>query len=189
MSGRQDQIAAHRANLEPLFTAGYELIPLNHPDTRDKKGRNVGKAPAKAKWRTLPALSLDDAIGHLAIGGNVGVRLRDTDLVVDVDPRHFAEGDDPLARLLKDFGLPECPTVVTGGGGFHLYLRKPADLSVRGSLEKYPGIEFKTLGRQVVAPGSMHPETRKLYAFDPVSLVALTDAPEAPSGFHRERGL
>ena len=181
--GRRDQIAAHRAHLEPLFRAGYELIPLNHPDASDKRGRNVGKAPAKAKWRTLPALSLDDAVGHLAAGSNVGVRLRDTDLVVDVDPRHFAEGDDPLARLLADFGLPECPAVVTGGGGFHLYLRKPADLSVRGSLEKYPGIEFKTHGRQVVAPGSIHPDTRKRYSVDPMALVALTDAPEAPPGF------
>lgn len=176
----QDDIAAHRAVLEPLFSAGYELIPLHAPDALDRRGRGVGKAPLKPKWRTLPALDLDAAAGHLARGCNVGVRLRDTDLVVDVDPRHFAEGDDPLARLLRDFGLPECPTVATGGGGFHLYLRKPAGAEVRGSLEAYPGVEFKSRGRQVVAPGSVHPETRKLYALDAMALVGFPDAPEAP---------
>lgn len=186
---RQGQIVAHRTDLEPLFMAGYELIPLNAPDALDRKGRNVGKAPIKPKWRTLPALTLDEAVAHLASGHNVGVRLRDTDLIVDVDPRHFAEGDDPLARLLKDFGLPECPTVLTGGGGFHLYLRKPAEVHVAGSLKAYPGIEFKTLGRQVVAPGSIHPETRKVYASDPMALVGPTDAPEAPLGFLGALGI
>jgi hypothetical protein len=113
---RHEDIVAHRAILEPLFSAGYELIPLHAPDAIDRRGRSVGKAPLKPKWRTLPALDLDEVAEHLAHGFNVGVRLRDTDLVVDVDPRHFAECDNPLARLARDFGLPDCPTVATGEG-------------------------------------------------------------------------
>jgi hypothetical protein len=178
--GRQEQIAGFEAMLEPLFASGYELIPLHHPGDLDRKGRKVGKAPLHRKWRTMPALSLEGAVEHLARGGNVGVRLRDTDLVVDVDPRNFAEGDDPLARLRRDFDLPESPAVVTGGGGTHLFLTKPADARVAGSLKAYPGVEFKSLGRQVVAIGSVHPDTRRRYEPDPMALAAFPDVPEAP---------
>ena len=36
----------------------------------------------------MPALD-DKAKARMAAGRNIGVRLRDTDLVIDVDPRHF----------------------------------------------------------------------------------------------------
>jgi hypothetical protein len=102
----------------------------------------------------------------MAKGGNIGVRLRDIDLVVDVDPRHFAEGDDPLARLKADFGLPEAPFVRTGGGGVHLYFRKAAEIAVRGKLNAYKGIDFKSAGGLVVAAGSIHPDSGKPYSLD-----------------------
>lgn len=116
----------------------------------------------------------------MAGGGNLGVRLRGCDLVIDADPRNYAPGDDALRRLRADFGLPDCPTVETGGGGFHLYMRKPEDVEVVGSLQEYPGVEFKSLGRQVVAAGSIHPDTGRLYAWDPLDDDPST-APMAPN--------
>jgi hypothetical protein len=184
-SRRQDDNAARVERTEPSFrayvAARYELIPLHAPDDLDPKGRKVGKAPLHKKWRTLPALSVATALDHLRRGGNVGVRLRETDLVVDVDPRNFVDGDDPLARLEKDLGIDLraiCPTVVTGSNGLHLYLRKPSGFEVRDSLENYQGVEFKTFGRQVVAPGSIHPDTHGVYTIDVLS-IGIDEAPEA----------
>lgn len=179
--------AAHHARpsfpdprgLAPHAKAGHELLALHGAEDRDRKGRALGKSPAGSGWRTRPSLSLDEAEAHMALGGNVGVRLNGCDLVVDADPRNYRPGDDALARLRADFGLPDCPTVETGGGGFHLYMRKPEDAEVAGSLHDYPGVEFKGLGRQVVAAGSVHPETGRLYAWDPLDDDPST-APMAP---------
>lgn len=78
---------------------------------------------------------------------------------------------NPLERLLDDCGmdLADYPRVETGSGGYHIYMAKPAMLSVKDSLPEYPGIEYKSFGRQVVAPGSIHPDTGRHY-------VALQDA-------------
>ena len=115
----------------------------------------------------------------MALSGNVGARLRASDLVVDADPRNYRPSDDALARLRADFGLPDCPTVETGGGGFHRYMRKPEGAEVVGSLPDYPGVEFKSLGRQVVAAGSVHPDTGRLYTWDPLDGDP-SNAPDAP---------
>jgi hypothetical protein len=157
--------------LDAHASAGHELIAID------------GKKPMASGWRRIAPVSLADAKARMAKGGNVGVRLRDIDLVVDVDPRHFAAGDDPLARLKADFGLPEAPFVRTGGGGQHIYMRKPGDMAVRGKLDLFEGIEFKSDGFQVVAAGSIHPETGKPYRLDDDPLaLSLSEAPEAPMG-------
>lgn len=157
-----------------------DLIPLHGPRDVNAKGRNVGKAPLRAGWRRDAPLTEAEAAAHLARGKNLGARLRDDQLVVDADPRHYEPGDDPLARLRSDFGLPDGPTVETGGGGTHVYLSKPEGLRVRDALDEYPGVEFKSLGRQVLVPPSVHPNGRA-YAWDPLlgQDMAVPDAPEA----------
>jgi hypothetical protein len=173
------------AQLEAYRGAGYDLIPLHSPDALDERGRRIGKAPYKG-WRTDAALTVEEAIDHMAGGGNVGVRLGALDLVIDVDPRNFAEGDDPLARLQKDLGIDlwsgAYPRVVTGSGGLHIYAKLPEATLLVDTLPDYQGIEFKALGRQVVAAGSAHPDFNKPYRFDEDALAArLSDgAPEAP---------
>ncbi len=93
-------------------------------------------------------------------GYNIGFVLSDTDLVVDCDPRNYKDGIDSLELLQNDLGVrlqDHAPTVKTGGGGYHFYFSKPSDLNINEVLDKYPGIEFKTEGRQVCAAGSLHP--------------------------------
>ncbi len=147
--------------------AGHQLIPLD------------GKVPTERGWTKAKPLDLAKAKARTHAGKNVGVRLRATDLVVDVDPRAFDDGDDPFARLKVDFGLPDAPFVRTGGGGWHFYFRKPAEVAVVNALAGYEGVEFKSLGRQVVAAGSIHPDTQQPYRFDddPLALT-LSEAPE-----------
>ena len=90
--------------------------------------------------------------------------------------------------MLRLRGLPKSFTVRTGGGGLHLYLKKPADVLIAHTLKDYPGLEFKTKGRQVVGPGSIHPETGKTYdvlvdaevAAAPASLLELIKTTAVP---------
>ena len=94
---------------------------------------------------------------------NVGIRTGDRLAVLDIDPR--AVGDENLAELEDTYGgLPKTPTVHTGGGGQHYYLRAPAGALASRTIA--PGVELKADGRQVVAPPSVHPDGR-LYAWDP----------------------
>lgn len=168
--------------LDAFRETGFDLIPLHVPNALDQRGRPIGKAPYKG-WRKDRALTVDEAVEHMG-DSNVGVRLAADDLVIDVDPRNFAEGDDPLARLAKDLDLDlsQYPTVVTGSGGKHIYMKMPAGTLVRDTVEKYQGVEFKAQGRQVVAPGSVHPDTLKPYLLMSGDLANVPAAPEALIG-------
>lgn len=154
------------SQMRPLEEAGYQLIPL-HPwdrvsiDARGKK-RNDGKRPRDGNWIRRPydtGRVIEEAV---SVGSNVGVRLRPGDLVIDYDPRNDpSRGEEPtsLSELMLWSGVDptDWPTVKTGSGGLHIYLTKPADVAILDSLKEFPGVEFKTVGRQVVAPGSVHP--------------------------------
>lgn len=52
-------------------------------------------------------------------------------------------------------------------------------MAVLNEIAGYPGVEFKSLGRQVVAAGSVHPNGRPYGLDDDVLALSLRDAPEA----------
>lgn len=154
------------ASLKPYVSCGYELIELN------------GKKPAKRGWQKTETLTFDEAEYCFALEKNVGVRLRETDLVIDVDPRNFASGVDELNRFLREFDVDESAVVETGSGGKHIYLQKPLGLKVSGKLPGYSGIDVKSAGGFVVAAGSAHPETGRLYQWESDALCLVDEAPE-----------
>lgn len=167
----------------PLDT--FQLIPLHKPKATktypNGKVVQVGKAPLHAKWTTRKYDSKavrDDCIDQKR---NAGVRLTDRLLVVDIDPRNG--GDVGFLALCSDIGLdPDAfPTVITGSGGRHLYMRKPPEVLVRDTLESedYNGVEFKSKGRQVVAAGSLHPNG-KPYRWDDTKPKIEDGLPMAP---------
>ncbi|MCD1624178.1 DUF5906 domain-containing protein [Citromicrobium bathyomarinum] len=132
-----------------------------------------GKTPVKKGWTTDPAarFGADEAYSRVAAGGNVGVALGPDDLVLDVDPRNFDKGDDPFERLKAQIGddLSGFPAVRTGSGGWHVYMRLPEGTGrIKRDLAKdgFPGIDLKFVGGQVVAPGSVHPDTGKPYVVE-----------------------
>lgn len=117
-----------------LLDHGYDLFPIRH----DKK------IPLYKGWREAPALAAPQAIKY----ARLGVRMRADQLVIDVDRHEGRPHGDP-----RGLRLPPAPTVTTAGGGLHIYFRLPEGHGkIRHILPEFPGIEFKTLGRFVVAP-------------------------------------
>jgi predicted P-loop ATPase len=152
--------------IQSYHNAGFIAIPLR------------GKIPLAKGWQDA-VYDLDLDLSKFK--SNFGLVLQDDQLVIDVDPRNFKPGDNPLKRLSEDFGLDptKCVVVRTGGGGNHIYFRKPMDCQVRETLDAYPGIEFKSKGRQVVGAGSIHPDTGDPYELKKGSFSNIPDAPEA----------
>jgi hypothetical protein len=86
--------------------------PGKHPRTRrGHAGATIDpKVISRWKWETAN-------IG-IATGSHSGL------LVIDVDFR--SGGQESLNKAIEQYGkLPSCPTVCTGGGGWHLYFRHP----------------------------------------------------------------
>ena len=81
-------------------------------------------------------------------------------LVLDIDDeKRFSDVCEE-----KKWTLPETFTVETGSGGRHLYYRYPQDGAEYGNKSfKSQGFDIRGLGGQVVAPGSIHPDTGKSY--------------------------
>lgn len=151
-----------------------DLIPLRRRD----------KMPADRRWQERVYDQAEVLERARRDGLNLGVRLPAEVVVVDVDPRNFPEGRDSLAELAAAVGLPlsSAPHVLTGNvdhPGHHYYFLKPAGVSLLDSVEGFAGIELKSLGRQVVAPGSVHP-TGGLYRWAPDS-PPLHDMPDLPT--------
>ncbi|MDE2099344.1 MAG: bifunctional DNA primase/polymerase [Patescibacteria group bacterium] len=94
-----------------------------------------------------------------------GTSLKATDLVIDADPRRYPPGRDLLAELVQQYQINCSRVVATPGGGYHVYLTKPADKRWRVNQKRWPGLEFKSAGQQVVRPGSLHGD--KEYVFVP----------------------
>jgi len=129
-----------------------------------------GKIPVSKEWTKTefnPEWKPED------FPGNYGVVLGEDDLIIDYDPRNdHTEGQQAYQNLVNYVGEAfDTYTVRTGSGGLHVYLKKPKNFLVREMLPKeehpeFSGIEFKTLGRQVVGPGSVHPVTNNLYTIE-----------------------
>jgi hypothetical protein len=157
--GLDQRIAEARA----AHARGWALTPLN------------GKMPTLDAWQKQPAPTLDQVLAW-ARKGNLGLRTGAASGVFVVD-EDTAKGGD-LAAVFPD--LPATPTVVTGGGGRHLYFRAPEPCPGNSASKLGPHIDTRGEGGQVVFVGSVHPVTQQVYAWAPgrsPDEVALADLP------------
>jgi P4 family phage/plasmid primase-like protien len=161
--------------LKKYTAMGATLIPLHKWDSvrKNSKGKEVqlGKVPKDTKWQSRDfEQSQDSYLKWTSKGGNLGYRIPNGEIVIDIDPRHYKKGIDScdkLAEMLGYFDVEEMiednVCVKTGGGGYHIYCRIPADLDIDCEVlsnalpdDELPGVEFKR--KYVVAAGSRHPD-------------------------------
>ena len=119
-----------KSTLKQYFHADAKLIPLQ------------GNIPFE-NWRE-EEYSQNLIENHK---GNIGWRLTNKELVVDIDPRNG--GDKSFEELSKLLGLNLQMTLKTPSGGFHIYLKIPEklqDLNLKKNLKNYPGIDFLSDG-------------------------------------------
>ncbi|MAP15422.1 bifunctional DNA primase/polymerase [uncultured Sulfitobacter sp.] len=78
-------------------------------------------------------------------------------LVIDVDLGAEKEGEESIQSLEDEVGpLPRNIIVLTGGGGYHIYLRMP-ELPIPSSAGKLgKNLDVRAYGGYVVAPPSSH---------------------------------
>lgn len=170
--------------------AGLSLVNI-HPITGGKCGcgnpecKMAGKHPQNSNWQMM--IGMDNQFELIKNYHEFGIEctgfgwlLEANHLVIDVDPKNGGfESFDKLAEKvpqLKDCGVG----VKTGGGGFHLYYKKPSDFNVRGTHPDYPGIDFKHKGGFVVAGGSLH-ASGNYYTIDHGYDDDLTNLDDAPN--------
>ena len=120
----------------------------------------AGKRPTLKNWPTRE-LTEAETLAY-AQRGNVGLVTGDRSgvTVIDLD-------GDAAARIAE---FPPTPTVITGGAaaGRQLYYRHDPESPLRnwvGEIGEH--IDIRTTGGQVVAVGSLHPETGAMYDWQP----------------------
>ena len=117
----------------------------------------TGKKPIMKDWTTGPAPTEEEVVAW-ARKSNVGLRTGRVSGVVVVDVDRAKGG-----RLEEH---PRTPTVRTGSGGEHLYFAAP-DLPLGNSVGKLaPHVDVRADGGQVVFPGSVHPESGRVYRWE-----------------------
>lgn len=132
-----------------LYTAGHDLIIVE----------KNGKAPVQKAWTTRPRNTGERLKRAIEEGYNLGIRLKATDLVIDVDVKNDAQGELSWKRLCKRFpSLAQIPhTTTTPSGGFHIWMTKEATDKISKTNKEYPGIDFLSKGAQVLIGGCTTP--------------------------------
>ena len=110
--------------------------------------------------------------------GNIGTPMGHGRFALDIDPR--AGGDDSLFALERQYGpLPHTLMSHTGGGGTHyIYLEPASGILNKASIGQ--GIDVQGRGSYIIMPPSIHPDTRKAYAWDVVDGPDDIDPQPAP---------
>ena len=141
-----------KPNLEQfkILAEGYSVIRLN------------GKKPIEKHWEQYSHTKRPfEGIGFRT-GENAGIACGPASslIVLDIDNEELFRA----AAQKQDWTVPDTHIIRTGSGGTHYYFRYPLDGKHYGnrSFKDY-GFDIRGAGGQVVAPGSVHPDTGNLY--------------------------
>lgn len=142
-----DQMLRAALAYAELGFAVFPCVPRSKTPLTEHGFQDASKDPKviRALWSLHPGANVGIATG--AISGIV---------VLDIDARHG--GDETLEALQAQYGkLPEAPTVLTGGGGLHFWLRHPGGYLGNSAGKIGPGFDVRGDGGYVIAPKSIHP--------------------------------
>jgi len=157
------------------------LIPTQLLNFRFVLIRRGEKSPFEKEWSTTANYAFDDPTlrRHLEAGGNYGVLADDEHVII--------ESDSPLVNAAIEKYLPPTFTVSTPGheGGRHFYFAchkfgKSVSLIEDNDPKKNVG-HISSKGRQVVGPGSIHPNGKPYVVLRdlPIATVAAEQIREA----------
>jgi len=141
-------------------------IPVRGTCSCGKPGcHNIGKHPWTAHGFTDATTDMEQIrlwweFDHPV--SNIGIRTgQESKLVVlDIDPRHG--GDESLRQLEAKYGpLAKTATVLSGGGGRHLYFQHPGFRVPTISGKLGPGLDIRGDSGSIVAPPSLHASGRR----------------------------
>jgi len=166
-------------NIQKYNLHGWATFPVNAKNKR----------PLAPGWKTRKA-DVFEAIEEREAyesSGAFGLLLNPDDLILDIDPRNFKEGDNPWKRFRDDLKLPDLGKgtykVKTGGGGAHVYFKKPPEMDLVFKLQEYPGIDIKAglkdKGSYVIGAGSSHESGNKYEVIKGSTIEHIEKAPEA----------
>ena len=101
-------------------------------------------------------------------------------IVIDIDDRPEFSGSDTLKDLEQLHGqLPDTVEVITGSGGRHIYFLTDAPIRNEASGRLGQGIDVRGIGRQVLAPPTVHPNG-KTYEWVEGKSIANTPPADMP---------
>lgn len=143
----------------------------------EANGNGAGKAPIEKGWQTTPYQTPDRLAEKYSPGANLGIRTGMVEgasvglVVVDLDSADAIE-------WAKE-NLPTTPIRTVTGRGEHWFYRHPGTGPIRNGVKlRGRAIDVRGDGGQVVAPGSIHPQTRRPYReAEPWSTAALAEIP------------
>jgi hypothetical protein len=138
--------------VEVIRARGWEAVKLGH---------HLKKPDYAGHWITTT--NADTVADWFAHGANVGLVCHERTGLAVLDPDDLL----PWAEMVDELGQPSLPWVKTGSGKLHYYVAWEPDLPAKlwpvegedhiGEIQAGPGQD------QVVLPGSIHPDTGKLY--------------------------
>lgn len=138
-----------------LYEAGWNIMPLAGKRPIGEWGRLQRERGNPENISAYLTRHPEANVGILC-GEISGVSVIDIDVGDGYDP-------DAVSRFLEKYPTPIA--VQTGGGGLHLYYQYT---KVKNAVRvKIPGIpmDIRSQGGYVVAPPSIHPETKQAYRF------------------------
>jgi putative DNA primase/helicase len=163
--------------------AGFHVVPV---ELVIEPGKGPRKKP-HVKWKNTPTPSIEEITWWWRRWPKamVGLILRKIGLLVLDGDRHpnkdgeiVNDGVQALRELFKG-KQAKAPVVRSPSGGVHLYFCCPPGFgNCRGNLP--PGVDVRGLTGLVIAPGTIHPISGKLYTENEPGLIAAYKAGTIP---------
>ncbi len=163
-------------NAKLFAEEGFGILPLK-PNAKTPLSGSHGYKDASSDPEIIDTWFDENPDCNYGIVPPAGV------FALDIDPRN--DGDASFEALKAGIGtLPDTVTVLTGGGGSHLFFRLPAGAmpnSLPSKLAGFAGIDIKASNGYLVGPGSIHPNGTPYRFADGLGIedISIATAPAA----------